>query len=77
MKTTTTVTTGRRGDDDDDDENYRGEGRPRPCPTPPKFKKCSVFNENRYLDHIRCGESENDNPDGQRQRGGAGTSNRC
>ena len=42
----------------------------RPRPSPPHPIKCPVFNENRRLDHIRYGESENDSPDGQRQRGG-------
>ena len=37
---------------------------------PIKIKKCPVFNENRRLDHIRYDDSENDSPDGQRQRGG-------
>ena len=45
--------------------------RPRPRPTPPILKMLG-FNENRYQDHIRCGETENDNPDGHRQRGGEG-----
>ena len=41
-----------------------------PTPHPIKIKKCSVVNEN------RCGESENDSSDVQRQRGWAGPSNR-
>ena len=73
-------------DDDDDDDGttttmttkitLRG-GATTPTPHPIKIKACSVFNENRYLGHIWCGESENDSPDGQRQKGGAGPSNRC
>ena len=46
-------------------------------PHPTKIKKCSVFNENRHLDHIWCDESENDSPDSQRQRARVGPSNRC
>ena len=35
-------------------------------------EKCPVFNGIRRLDHIRCGESENDSPGGQRRGGGEG-----
>ena len=46
-------------------------------PHPTEIKKCLVCNENRRLDHIRCGESKNDSPDDRRQKGEAGPSNRC
>ena len=35
------------------------------------------FFRQHFLDHIWAGVSENDSPDGQRRRGGAGPSNRC
>ena len=41
-----------------------------------KFSNAFFVSGNHPLDYIWCSESENDSPDGQRQSGGEGPSNR-